>query len=304
MTDDQKQDDQKQDDQKQGDQKQDSQKQGDQKQDSQGTKRIGDLDLKVPDEFKEEAWAKDIKTHEDVWKKLAGAQKLIGKKGIIPPGKDASKEEWDAHYKALGRPETPEGYEFKNIDALKEIERNPTLDNGIKQILHKYNVPKEAAEGIVRDYENLIYEFKKPELEKMTKTEKEFQNLTKEVLGSERDSTISAFKEIMRESLGDKAFLASKLEGLDNDALMPLIVFSKNLHDKYVGENKIKVNNNSVGDMTGDLRSDFQTLSQRKLALKLDKNVPEHIKAQRIEVINKQMMKLGEQAQEKNINLF
>ena len=266
--------------------------------------RIGDLDLKVPDEFKEEAWAKDLKTHEDVWKKLAGAQKLIGKKGIIPPSKDAPKEEWDAHYKALGRPETPEGYEFQSIEALKAIDRNATLDNGIKQIFHKYNVPKEAAEGIVREYENLLYEFKKPDLEKMTKTEQEFQNLTKEVLGDERDSTINAFKDIMRESLGDKAFLASKLEGLDNDALMPLIVFSKNLHDKYVGENKIKVNNNSVGDMTGDLRSDFQTLSQKKLALKLDKNVPEHIKSQRIEVINKQMMKLGEQAQEKNINLF
>lgn len=286
------------------DQKQDDQKQDDQKQDSQQTKRIGDLDLKVPDEFKDEAWAKDLKTHEDVWKKLAGAQKLIGKKGIIPPGKDAPKEEWDAHYKALGRPETPEGYEFNSIDELKDIDRNPTLDNGIKQILHKYNVPKEAAEGIVREYEKLIYDFKKPELDKITKTEKEFQNLTKEVLGDERDSTISAFKEIMRESLGDKAFLASKLEGLDNNALMPLIVFSKNLHDKYVGENKVKVNTTGTGDMTGDLRTDFQTLSQKKLALKLDKNIPEHIKAQRLEVINKQMMKIGEKAKETEVNLF
>ncbi len=40
-------------------------------------------------------------------------QGLIGKKGVVMPGAGDAPEAWDRFYKDLGRPDAPEGYEFK-----------------------------------------------------------------------------------------------------------------------------------------------------------------------------------------------
>lgn len=40
-------------------------------------------------------------------------EKLISSKGVIPPGPNATPEEKSAFFKALGRPDTPEGYGLK-----------------------------------------------------------------------------------------------------------------------------------------------------------------------------------------------
>jgi hypothetical protein len=273
--------------------------------------RVGDLTLKVPEQLKEELWTKDIKTPEDLWNKLAGAQKLIGKKGIIPPAKDAPQEEWESFYNAQGRPENPEGYEFKSIEELKDVPRNPELDNRLKNIFHKRGVSKEVTEAIVAETEKVFYEMTKPELEKTAKQiqeskriEEEFVKLKTQVLGQEAESTTVAFKSVLKETLGDRAFLAQKLDTMDNDALLSLMVFAKNIHDKYVGENKIPNTPGSTSNMTGDLKTDFQALSQQKLAVKTDKNLPEHVRAQKLMHINSQMMKLGSKAQDAGIDLF
>jgi hypothetical protein len=267
------------------------------------TKRIGDVDFKVPDEYKEEKWAKDLKSPDDLWKKFAHSQKLIGRKGVIRPDENAPQEEWDAFYNAQGRPENPEGYEFKNIEELQDVKRDETFDNAIKNIIHKHGVPKATAESVIHEVQKLTYEYQKPLIEKQTKMEQDFQKLTHEVLGEDKEQAIQQFKEVMRDSLGDNVAVAQKLETMDNDALLTAVVFAKNIHDKYVGENKIK-NTTGGGNMTGDLRSDFRTLSEQKLRVKLDKNLPEHVKKQKIAHFNSQIQKIGAKASEQGINLF
>jgi hypothetical protein len=269
------------------------------------TKRVGDMDFKVPEEFKDEKWAQKIKSKDDVWRELSHAQKLIGRKGVIRPSDDAPKEEWDEFYNAQGRPENPEGYEFKtHIEELKDVERNAEIDNFTKNLFHRHGIPKQKAEQIVKEYEEGIYKFQKPVIEKIAKVETEFQKLSRQVLGENKAETMDKFKDIMREPLGDSAFLAQKLETMDNDALMTTIVFAKNLHDKYVGENKITNSPDGSSNMTGDLRSDFRSLSEQKIKLKLNKNLPKHVKDQKIQHLNSQMKKIGEKAAEQGIDLF
>lgn len=272
---------------------------------TEGGKRVGDIEFTVPEEFKEEKWAQDLKSSEDVWSKLAGAQKLIGRKGIIKPDENAPKEEWDAFYSAQGRPDNPEGYEFqRSVPELKDVPRNPEFDNAVKNMFHKHGISKEVAEKIAGDFEAITYDFHKPIIEKNAQVEQEFQRLTHEVFGENKQSALEDFKEVMRDSLGDKAFLAQKLESLDNDALLPMMVFAKNLHDKYVGENKVPVGDGGSGDLTGDLRTDFRALSEKKMRLKLDTNLSKHVKDQKIAHLNSQIAKIGEKASEKGIDLF
>ena len=52
------------------------------------------------------------------------AQEFVGKKGTIHPGENATPEQMDTYYNALGRPETVEGYEladFKPPEAIAEL---------------------------------------------------------------------------------------------------------------------------------------------------------------------------------------
>lgn len=41
-------------------------------------------------------------------------------KSLVPPGDDAKPEDWDAFYAKLGRPEKPDGYDFKLPEGLPE----------------------------------------------------------------------------------------------------------------------------------------------------------------------------------------
>jgi len=261
-------------------------------------------EVKIPEAYQKEAWAKEVKSVDDLWSKMAGAQKLLGKDKLVLPGQNATQEEIDMFHVKLGRPENVEGYEFKSVEELKDIERNTELDHSMKKIFFENGIPKTAGEKIVQEYEQLIYEQNKPLIDANAKRDIEFQKLTDEVLGEDKASAISSFKSVMREALGDKAYLADKLESLSNDELIPLIVLGKNLHDKYAGESTPISRKKSGGDMTGDIKSDFQTLSSQKIAIKTDPNIPEHIKKMRLANINIKMMKIGNKASSANIDLF
>jgi len=258
----------------------------------------------VPEKYANEPWAKEIKSAEDLWSKTAGAQKLIGKDKIALPGEGATQDELNAFFTRMGRPETPEGYQFSSIESLKEVDRNVTLDAGMKKIFFSEGVSKAAGERIVSKYEELIYDMQKPSIDAAAKRDMDFQTLAQEVLGDDRVAAITAFQAVMRESLGDKAHLADKIEGLSNEQLMPLIVLSKNIHDKYTGENKIIGRPGQPATLTGNLKSDFQTLSAAKIAVKNDKNMPEHVRKTKLANLNLQMQKIGTKAKDQNIDLF
>lgn len=261
--------------------------------------------VKIPEKYSKEPWAKEIRSIDDLWDKMNGAQKLIGKDKVVIPDENASEEVIAEYRKKMNVPENPEGYEFKNaIEDLKDIERNAELDHAMKKIFHKYNISKNIGEKIVADYESVIYEMNKPSIEASAKRNMDFQKLADEVLGDEKVSAMEAFKTTMRESLGDKAYLADKIEHMSNEELLPLIVFSKNIHDKYSGENRIVARPGQAPGLSGDLKTDFQALSGQKVAIKTDTKMPEHIKKMKLANINAQMQKIGAKAAEQGIDLF
>ena len=260
--------------------------------------------FKIPTQFAKEPWAQEVKSLDDLWAKMSGAQKLIGKDKLVIPGDNATTEELNAFYTRLGRPENPEGYEFNNIEALKDVQRNVELDHAMKTIFFEEGVSKKVGERIVSRYEQLIYDKQKPVVEAAAQRDVDFQKLAKDVLGDDKDASISAFKTVLRESLGDKVHLAAKIENMSNEELLPLIVFSKNIHDKYTGENRVGIKPGDTPGLSGDLKSDYQTLSSQKIAIKTDTKIPEHIKKMKLANLNLQMQKIGVKAKEQGIDLF
>ena len=98
----------------------------------------------VPDEYKEQGWAKNISSYDDLWKMNANAQSLIGKKTIGIPTSASTDEEWNDYYSKV-RPEKAE-YGLTEWD-----EDNQTISD----IFHKYGLAEKQAQGISNELKAL-----------------------------------------------------------------------------------------------------------------------------------------------------
>jgi len=89
-------------------------------------------------------------SRDDALRALVGAQDLIGKKGLIQPDENSSKDEWDNFYKDLGRPESAEKYTLPEIEGLPEgLPIDDNLTNDFKAWAHEA--------GLNQNQVNLVY---------------------------------------------------------------------------------------------------------------------------------------------------
>lgn len=86
----------------------------------------------IPDTYKDNKWTEGLKSVDDVWKKLANAQGLVGKKAL-PPDFASMTENEITEYMTKSRPEKVDGYEFPEgtTDKQKEIIGKMLHDHGI-----------------------------------------------------------------------------------------------------------------------------------------------------------------------------
>jgi len=63
--------------------------------------------------------AKGYKTPDDLAKAYFNLESKLGQ-ALVPPGEGAGQDEWNAFYEKLGRPEKPEGYQFKMPEGVPE----------------------------------------------------------------------------------------------------------------------------------------------------------------------------------------
>lgn len=96
----------------------------------------------LPEELRNEPCLDNVKNFATLTKSYVNSQKMIGKNKIALPGENATKEEIDAFYTALGRPEKAELYKHDKVelpegigldDAAVAEFRNFAFENGISQ---------------------------------------------------------------------------------------------------------------------------------------------------------------------------
>lgn len=70
-------------------------------------------------------------------------------KALVPPKDEATSEEWDAFYKRLGKPEKPDGYEFKLPEGLPEdLPYDDTMAAKFKAWAHNAGVTPRQAQAL------------------------------------------------------------------------------------------------------------------------------------------------------------
>lgn len=91
---------------------------------------------------------KGYKSFEDIAKAAQNAEQKLGT-SLTPPKDDAPKEEWDKFYGKLGRPETPDAYDFKRPEGLPEdMPYSDELASSAKSWMHEAGLNAKQAQTV------------------------------------------------------------------------------------------------------------------------------------------------------------
>ena len=172
-------------------------------------------DTTKPTDFVEKAWK--IKTELDSVKpKLESA--------IFKPDEKATSEQWDAYYKALGKPEKHTDYE---IPVTEGIQRDPKFIEWMQKTFHEIGMPKDMAPKIAAKYDAFALAMEKANNDAVVKAKADAEAATKKELGAEYpvavELTTRMLTKYMKDKPEEKAFFDET--GLGNHPTLIRMIF-------------------------------------------------------------------------------
>jgi hypothetical protein len=191
----------------------------------------------IPTEFHDRAYLKDFMekpvgpdTFQELFKKLDGAEQLIGRKTIGIPAADAPQEEWDQYY-AKVRPSDPKGYEILKAEGEQGDEK---VEEALRSLFHKTGLTPKQAKELQGGYSELLKGISAEAKTKAAAAEAEFAKLTQDTFGAEKDKVLERTQQMLREYAPESA--KKFLGDLDNKALVVLSAAMNAIHTKFLSE--------------------------------------------------------------------
>lgn len=110
----------------------------------------------IPEAYRNAGWATKYTSEEDLWKGVDNMAKLVGQKQVVQglqlPGEEASPEEVNAFYTALGRPESADKYELPKDLAVPEGYNIDEVSQNFRNLAHKNGIPQKQAAALFKDF--------------------------------------------------------------------------------------------------------------------------------------------------------
>jgi hypothetical protein len=109
--------------------------------------------LEMPEDLQNSETLNKYKTQEDLARAHIEVTRMVGDRVKVPT-EDAPQDERDKFYNRLGRPESPEGYEFTKVELPQELPFNPAELDKFRPIFHQAGLTKKQADIIQSAYLN------------------------------------------------------------------------------------------------------------------------------------------------------
>lgn len=114
---------------------------------------------RLPEGLREAPALKNFKSLEGLTKSLLSAQKMVGADKLVMPNDSSSDEEKAEFFSKIGRPDTPEGYEFKKIDPNslpKGLDANPEFEKAFANKAFELGLSKDQANQLRDWHQELV----------------------------------------------------------------------------------------------------------------------------------------------------
>ena len=233
-----------------------------------------DWKASLSDELRAEKSLENIKDVSSLAKSFIHAQKLVGADKIPVPNKHATEQDWDAVYKRLGRPDTPDGYKYNlpedqnvNAEALKTFSNHA----------HKLGLLPNQAEGMVKFYNQMRAEELAAADSTATAGRQKAMDELQAEWGQAYNQKITAANNVVREVF-PKGFMSMNLEDGTKLGDHPAVIRAFAALADKMGEDKIVQADGPNYLTPKQIDKEIATLQQPGSAY-WDKNHPNHAMA-------------------------
>ena len=213
----------------------------------------------IPQEFHDRPYLKDFMAMEKtpeaysaLFKKLDGAETLIGKKTGIP-GADAKPEDWDQFFAKI-RPETADAYEIP----VKEGVTDPEFVKAMKGAFFEAGLSKSQASKMQEKFEAAVAGQQAAHIEAQKKLNLDFEVLTKATFGPDNAKALERAKGMIQEHTPEN--LKTHVASLPNESLVVLAGILNAVHSKYGLEDRVNGAGSGTGGDANALREEGRKL--------------------------------------------
>jgi len=158
-----------------------------------------DFQTLIPEEYREERSLQNFQNMNDFVKSYLHSQKLVGADKIPVPNKMATDDDWNEVYKRLGRPSSPDEYQYQLP------EQNKLDDATLKAFseqAHKLGLLPKQAQGIIDYYNGLAQQSEQSASMQQETARLEAETVLRKEYGPAYDNKINAAKNLATNTLG------------------------------------------------------------------------------------------------------
>lgn len=222
-----------------------------------------DFISQVPEEYREKEYMKGIDSMDSLLKTFDNAQSLIGKKTVGIPTQEDPPEKWSEFYNKMGRPESPDNYEFEKVEMPEGINLPEEMSESFRKVLHDAGLTQTQAKQLKKAYdENMLEQYQKLKADQDAQFEEmnnEFESMLDKHFGDRKDEAAERVNKLLADHA--PAEFKDHLSQLDNKNLMLMTTVLDNIHKKYIGEGRIPEGDSTNSDTTVEsLRAEGQKL--------------------------------------------
>jgi hypothetical protein len=227
---------------------------------------IGSIDTISEDVRKDPNIAK-YKNIDELAKGHLETVKLVGRKGVIIPGENATQEEKDKFLNSLGRPEKPEGYKFTPIDKLHpEIQITPESENVFRGVAHKLGLTQAQTDNLNNWYLGAMSAMLNQRDEKAVNETKAAETALRQEYGGEYEQNINLAKKLVTKFFGKEGAEAFGDLGRKPSVLKGLVALGKKMSEDAVNHGELS----DLTTTTVDAKKKIEQITEE--ILKTDSN--------------------------------
>lgn len=189
-----------------------------------------DFRTQIPEEFRNEPSLQTINDLPTLVKGYVHAQRLVGQDRVAIPKQDAPAEEWNNFYQKLGRPESPDKYEFTDLKLPQGLEIDEQVLGQTRGVFHKLGLTPQQAQGVLSHYAEATSSRYGAFTKQQEASQEEAANKLRGEWGDKFDTNIEGAKKALAQFGGEEVVNILNETGLGNN---PAVI--KMLHKISLG---------------------------------------------------------------------
>lgn len=174
----------------------------------------------LPDDLRGHAALQHFGSVADLAKEHVNQLTLLGRKELVPPKDGDPPEKVDKFYRALGRPDAPEGYDLSKVKVPEGTPWDAKQLEPMRPVFHKAGLTPQQATAIVEGYAGIQAQaWGEWQAQQKQQSDQMVAELRRE-WGGDFDRRVEGIKRLLGDVMGDRAAALIQLQAADGSPVL------------------------------------------------------------------------------------